>query len=125
MQALDITFYVLANKSMRPIELQKMLYLIEGISLIRTGKSIIDQKFAVKKFGPCIPSVYRSLKSFGANKIGVIDEKREQTIADVVKYLSVDKRQLIDEVLECFGNLAPWDLSYYVNYHHLQKLSLL
>lgn len=68
-------FIELAQKEQTPITqlgLMKRVYAAHGFSLALLGRSLLDERFddvQAWKYGPVIPSVYHSFKSFKSNPI--------------------------------------------------------
>lgn len=77
---------VKAHKPLSPLEIQKMLYFLEGLHLALVDAPLFDENFQAWKFGPALPSVYRRLKRFGDGPVSpaIIDTKAESTLSDSV-----------------------------------------
>lgn len=55
------------NKKVRPLKLMKLVYIAYGYGLAMLNRSLIDPRFdkvEAWKYGPVIPSVYHSFKSY-------------------------------------------------------------
>ena len=62
----------LGHDSGRPltqIEVQKLLYFLEGWHLALEGEPLFDEDFVAWKHGPVIESVYNRLKRYGADNV--------------------------------------------------------
>lgn len=55
-----------SGRPLTPIEVQKLLYFLEGWHLALVDEPLFDEDFIVWKHGPVIESVYNRLKRFGA-----------------------------------------------------------
>ena len=57
------------NIDITPMKLQKIIYFIYRDYLKKTNDSLFDERFAVWKYGPVIPSIYTTFKHYGSNAI--------------------------------------------------------
>ncbi|WP_109117046.1 type II toxin-antitoxin system antitoxin SocA domain-containing protein [Azospirillum sp. TSO22-1] len=75
-----------AHKPLTPLEIQKMLYFLEGLHLALVDAPLFDENFQAWKFGPALPSVYRRLKRFGDGPVSpaVIDTRLGSTLSESV-----------------------------------------
>ena len=58
--------------SLTNLQLQKLLYISHMFHLGRTGQPLIQGKFEAWDYGPVHPSIYHSVKVFGADPVGNI-----------------------------------------------------
>jgi uncharacterized phage-associated protein len=74
------------KKPLTPLEVQKMLYFLEGLHLALVDAPLFDENFEAWQFGPALPSVWRRFKSFGPNTISpnVVDTKAKESLSDPV-----------------------------------------
>ena len=57
------------NIPISPMKIQKLLYLAQGYYLYIHEDSLVDESFEAWKFGPVLPSIYRTCKKFGRTGI--------------------------------------------------------
>lgn len=74
------------------LQLQKILYMAQMISLGRTGGRLVDTVFEAWDYGPVSPKLYQKLKSFGASPVEDVFEASKMLAADDAR------RKLLDEV---------------------------
>ena len=75
--ALGVANYLLElakkqNIDVEPLKLMKLVYIAHGYMLALFNRSALDERFdwvEAWKYGPVIPSVYHSFKSYGKEKI--------------------------------------------------------
>lgn len=111
--ALDISKYLLSWKPMTNLKLQKMIYLVYADYLLKTGKSLFDEKIIAMQYGPLIKEVYDVYKVHGRDEIELDDTKtlvlEDITMPMVVaRFLQTDDSksilQSLDETIEKFGS---------------------
>lgn len=64
------TLAVLRNWDVSNLELQKLLYIAHMIHLGQHDVPLIADGFEAWDYGPVVPSLYRHLRGYGADKIG-------------------------------------------------------
>lgn len=57
------------NIDITPMKLQKMIYFVYRDYLVRTNRSLFNERFETWKYGPVLPSVYEIFKGYGSNAI--------------------------------------------------------
>lgn len=89
MKGLDLAKYVvnyayLENSPISNLQLQKILYFINGEYYKRNGEFLVDNDFIAYPFGPVIPIVYQAFRRWGSSaileKYDVSIEKDEDNI---------------------------------------------
>ncbi len=83
------------------LQLQKILYFIQGNHLAKKGELLFDKDFCAWKYGPVIPDVYYKYCMNGASKIRNVKEPGE---------ISSEIKDEIDPIIKKLRVLYPWDL---------------
>ncbi len=83
------------------LQLQKILYFIQGNHLAKKGELLFDADFYAWKYGPVIPDVYYKYCMNGASKIRNVEEPGE---------ISSEIKDEIDPIIQKLRVLYPWDL---------------
>ena len=94
------------------LDLQKLAYFCHGWHLALIGRPLVDEPFEAWRFGPVLPSVYHKFKVFSSNPVPV-----EHPLVQFEMPIDngSDTSQLIDRVLQVYGNRTSFDL---VNMSH-------
>ena len=101
------------NKSLTPFQLIKLIFIAHGAHLAATGNPLISDRVEAWKHGPVIPVLYHELKVYGDQPVSRLrycgtqasSDARDAFFRDV---LSDDKREIIGDVLEEYGD---WSVS--------------
>lgn len=107
MSALSLADYIvvkcaLDKEPITNLQLQGILYYIQGKHLAKFGKPAFADEIEAWEFGPCIPNVYYAFCHYGAMPIVGVDKEG-----------SLDKdlnRKFIDQIIEEKRNAEPWDV---------------
>lgn len=109
-KALEIAnFYIQLLSSMPEnqvdnLKLNKLLYYVQGWSLVRLGRPLFSDAIQAWDFGPVEPEVYHTFKCCGKNEIeepsDTFDESR----------LSGDELELLIDVYQRYGRYTGWAL---------------
>ena len=97
-----------------PMKLQRLMYFAQFWYVKKFNKFLINDWFSRWEFGPVIPSIYHQLKYCGSNPVNnyiwLLSANNE---AVVYMIANDDDRawQLLDKVLNKFGNLDGFELS--------------
>lgn len=83
-----------------PLALQKLLYYIQGLYMVKYNKPLFDEDCQAWVHGPVYKEVYDMFKSFQYNPI---DDKRFILLRDRFKELDDDEKEVIDLVVDTFG----------------------
>jgi uncharacterized phage-associated protein len=94
------------------LKLQKLLYFSQAASLSLKNVPLFQEKIEAWKFGPVVPDVYRSLKSFGNEPI---------TITSTVQELSPEATALLEDVWNIYGKFSAHELVNITHNHPLWK----
>lgn len=97
-----------SGKSLTSMQLNKLTYVAHGFYLAFHKQPLIDEAVQAWKYGPVIPSLYRRLKSFGANGI---PEPIKPKFWENAEDLSGPDKALIDAVFSKYGHLTGGQLS--------------
>lgn len=101
------------------LHIMKLVYISHGWHLAVLGKPLILDEIEAWKYGPVIPSLYRTLKSYGREYITSLSycgtslnsneiDKRKEFIQSRIHKLS---RELIDRVIKEYSKLSAMQLS--------------
>jgi uncharacterized phage-associated protein len=107
-----------AQRPLTPLELQKMLYFLEGLHLALTDERLFGESFQAWKNGPALPSVYKRFKNFKADPI-VLEQGRANYDSKIQPYI-VEMIDLVHQVFSKFDAPklvglthlpgTPWDV---------------
>ena len=105
-KAMDIAQYIITKctrdgSPVSNLQLQKILYWVQGEYLAISGRPLFQEDFFSWQIGPVMPNVYYRFCGYGASKIlgrypGIMIEK--------------DTKALIDQIVEEKRALYPWVL---------------
>ncbi|EIF5083658.1 DUF4065 domain-containing protein [Clostridium perfringens] len=107
--AMDIAEYVLdyceniKEKPITNLQLQKILYYIQGKFIKKTKKPIFDNSIEAWQYGPVVPEVYYWFNKFVSEPITGVEKSKN------VKF-SNEEIKLIEEVISENIDLDPWQL---------------
>jgi len=100
----ELANYLLSKNSMTNKKLQKMIYYITGWHVALLDKDLIPHdNFEAWVHGPVCPDLYHKYKNYGWKDIPKIFDYSCTEI-------SVDSKELIDEVIERYGDYSGDDL---------------
>ena len=113
--------YMLSN-----LKLQKLLYLIQALFLLKKNEPCFKDEIVAWSFGPVVPSVYHSFKVYGASPIASYEsydpfdplDPEETKHAGFHERLKEEDIILIDSVLKSFKDWSAIDL---MNLSHNQR----
>lgn len=96
-----------ANKTLTPMQLQKLVYFAHGWNLAITDGPLLNEQVEAWRYGPVIPSLYHEFKRFGAGSITLGPEDVEHA------YQGLDghTRSLVDRIWDVYGNYDGAQLS--------------
>ncbi len=57
------------SRSIGPMKIQKLMYLMHGYYLAITGVPLVDEFFEAWQYGPVVPTIYHDFKQFGGSDI--------------------------------------------------------
>lgn len=101
-------------RDLSPMKLQKLMYFTQFWYVKNFEHFLINDNFVRWKFGPVIPSIYYELKNYGSMHVdSYIRQLSPNNEAVVYMIANDDDRawQLLDKVLDKFGNLDGFELS--------------
>ena len=109
-KALDVANYLLwsedrfeGSEGITPLKLQKLVYYCQGFHLAMFGKELFPETIEAWLHGPVVPDLYHHFKEAGN---GIV--KAPSQLQDVG--LTKDQLELLDEVLETYGQFSAWRL---------------
>jgi uncharacterized phage-associated protein len=124
--ALEVSRFLIFLKDHDPrglelsnLKLQKLLYYSQGYYLSMYGETMFDDSIEAWKYGPVVPSVYRSYKSFGHLDIKIpndehydytdLENRKQSVIAYVWKTLGeMTAGSLVDKTHSELPWLRTW-----------------
>lgn len=107
---LNISKYVIdkccnEGKAISNLQLQKILYYMQGMYLAVFNKPLFDDEIIAWKFGPAIPKVYYTYNKYIADDI----YERCPDIFGLLNF-SYAEQQIIDKIIEQKRELSAWQL---------------
>lgn len=135
MAAIDIARYVITvslddGYPVSNLKLQKMLYFIQGVMLVKYKKKAFDEDLVAWQYGPVVKSVYFEFSSYGAmpillkyKDIQINDEQRSAADTVINSFLKVSAFTMVDET---HREGSPWYTAYHsennvINLEELRK----
>ena len=95
------------NKPLTPMQVVKLVYIAHGWSLGLRNKELFKNQIQAWQYGPVIPDLYHTTKSYGRNPIPF------SAIGDPNKVgVTTEDRAFLEGVFEKYGHLSGIDLSY-------------
>lgn len=94
------------------MKLQKMVYFAQGYYLAKYGVPLIQEEFEAWRYGPVIPSIYRTYKLYGSEPIfdaGLVDNL--STLEQQLLKLETKAIEAINYTWEVTKNLSANNLS--------------
>lgn len=107
LKAVDVAnfFIDMANNDpddcMTNLRLNKLLYFAQAWSLIRNHKPLFNEDIQAWKYGPVIPSVYKTFKPCGRERIASVSDDNFS-----MNKFSTDELQLLIDILEEYGQYS-------------------
>ncbi|RDY30158.1 Panacea domain-containing protein [Lachnotalea glycerini] len=125
-KVLDVCRYIInysnnKNYGISNLKLQKILYFVQAYFLTNTKLQTpcFEEKIEAWDFGPVVPEAYHEYKQYGSGNIPTISSYYNLDAEDIwnsnrVEYsenvISVEDRQLINDVIDMFADYAATDL---------------
>lgn len=103
-----ITKCTLDGKPISNLQLQKILYFVQGAFYYKLNRSIFDDPIRAWDYGPVIDNVYDMYKKHGSSTIHDIDINFESTFSKERNPEAT--RELVDIVVESLREMDPWEL---------------
>lgn len=103
-----ITKCTLDGKPISNLQLQKILYFVQGAFYYKLKRPIFDDSIRAWDYGPVIENVYNIYKKYGSSTINDIDVNFESTFNEENDPIAA--RELIDIVVESLRDFDPWEL---------------
>jgi uncharacterized phage-associated protein len=103
------TFLELAKRDHNPLtnmQLQKLVYIAHGWNLALASRPLFYNEIQAWEWGPVIPSLYNSLKKYGA---GIVNGKLPKGTPPVDPFST--EMRIIEGVWRAYGNLSAMKLS--------------
>ena len=110
------------NRSFDPLQLVKLVYLAHAWMLGLYGRKFVRQNVRAWLYGPVIPDLYRSLKTYG--RLPVTEPIKDIPVAK----LNEMERSILDQIYDKYGNFSgpqlsqitheegtPWDITWLEN----------
>lgn len=96
------------NKSLSPLKLLKLVYLSHGWMLSLKNKPMFTCDIEMWKYGPIIPALYKTIEKYRDCHI-------DKPLINNNLQLMDDKKQIIQDTLEIYGNISAIKLSVLTN----------
>ncbi len=87
-----------------PMHILKLVYLCHGWMLGNTNEELIDEPVEAWQYGPVVPSIYHTYKSFGGDDIDIV-------IRDVSQKFGDYQKKLIERVVDAYKGHSALSLS--------------
>ena len=87
-----------------PMHVIKLVYLCHGWMLGICGRPLIREAAEAWRYGPVVPTVYHTYKSFGGEPIDAVP-------MDCGKEFDEEQKELVDAVLRAYKSHTAWSLS--------------
>ena len=105
--AIQVAQYLLAlahskGDQISNLKLQKLLYYLQGFSLVVNNKPLFPEPIEAWTHGPVVASVYHKYSKYGNNHIPAKEGDRD--------ILDKDVQEFIDEVYSEYGRYSAWKL---------------
>ena len=97
---LTISYIFKTAEEITPLALQKILYYIQGIYMVRFDEGLFDEECQAWAHGPVYKEVYDVFKNF---KYSPIEDTRFAMLQNRFYELSEDEKQVIDLIVNSFG----------------------
>jgi len=97
---LTISYIFEKMEEITPLALQKILYYIQGFSMVNRGMPMFSEDCEAWVHGPVYDGVYNLFKGF---KYSPIEDNRFAIIRNRYKELEAEEKEIIDLVLDSFG----------------------
>ncbi|MCM1226509.1 MAG: DUF4065 domain-containing protein [Clostridium sp.] len=103
-----ITKCTLDGKPISNLQLQKILYYIQGAFYYRFKNPLFADKICAWDYGPVVEDVYKNYKKYGSSTINEIDVNFESTFDK--ENDSANSQKTVDIVIESLREMDPWEL---------------
>lgn len=91
------------DNDITPMKLVKLVYIAHGWYLGMTGEALISENPEAWKYGPVVPSIYHTFKSYGSSPI-------KKTFNSEIE-LPEDIKKLLDKIWDVYGRYNAIELS--------------
>ena len=98
------------GQSLTLMQLIKLVYLAHGWSLSILNRPLVKSEVQAWQYGPVYPEVYSAFKRFGSGAI-TLPAVSKSTGATYEASLDKDDEELLDAVLDAYGELHAFQLS--------------
>lgn len=119
LSAMDIVKYILMLKPTTPLKLQKLLYIVYERYILKTKKTLFDEKFVAFDYGPVVKQVYSKYKGQrdllydeDDKSVYSIETKATTPVAYkiFVKEDGKEVSQLIKDVVDEYSECTAWEM---------------
>ena len=84
-------------------KLQTLLYYVQGVNLVLSGRSLFSDAIEARLLGPAVPDVFREYAEYEDGPIPKPDKEDIENIPE-------EAVRNINTALECFGQFSTWNL---------------
>jgi len=119
---LDVAKYIIwyckeNNLSISNLKLQKILYFIQAMFLVKNQEPCFGEYIEAWDFGPVVPEIYHEFKMFGSSEIPLVYSDAENKIVNKDKVMMdslIDEcaQRTASELVEITHNQRPWNDAY-------------
>ena len=108
---------LLDDRSLSPMQVQKLVYFADGMSLATLDKPLVSDDFEAWRFGPVIRTLYDALRRYGGGAIlrrinygdGAPFQPQDAKVAKTS--LAPPEKRLVDRIYDRFSPLPAFKLS--------------
>lgn len=117
--SIELSYYILAkSKPMNHLKLQKLAYFVEAYHLAYFDKSLIDDNFEAWLHGPVSRKLWNHFKPISKIYTEITLNREIRSAANSFKKkIANDQLELIDDVLEEFGDKTAYHLECLTHSH--------
>lgn len=108
----SLAYYIINSgeyADLNPLKLQKLLYYIQSWHIVFSGHKLFENDFEAWIHGPVIREVFGHFRSKNILMYDPIPENHSRDY-DLNKYLNNEQIEIIEDVLEEYGDKTPYHL---------------
>lgn len=94
------------NTIISNLKLQKLMYFVEAYYMVKYNKNeMFSTNWSAWDYGPVSKKLYDYFKKYGSIEISLTPKEN-----DLIDYLPIENKKVMDKVFEIFGNFNAFDL---------------